>query len=101
MKIENKYTFQRLKNYAEWYYFRYFPSDKKLLQKLQQKGSDDDAQKVFLEMKHLLVEDRTLESLIENYIFRHKNFRYITQKMREKGFPTEKVENYLMQYKES
>lgn len=95
------YNFQRLKNYAEWYYFRYFPSDKKLLQKLQQKGSEEDAQKVFSDMKHLLVEDRTLESLIENYIFRHKNFRYITQKMREKGFPTEKVENYLMQYKES
>ena len=94
------YSFQRLKNYAEWYYFRYFPSDKKFLQKLEEKGSIEDAQKIFSEMQHLLVEDRTLESLIENYIFRHKNFRYITQKMREKCFPAEKVKKYLEKHKE-
>ena len=98
---QEPYTFSKLKNYAEWYYFRYFPSDKKFLQKLCEKGSTQDAEKIFSEMKHLLVEDRTLESLIENYIFRHKNFRYIENKMREKGFPAEKVGKYLEKYKES
>ena len=75
------YTFSRLRNYAEWYYFRYFPSNKKFLQKLEQKGSSEDTQKIFSEMKHVLIEDKTLENLIENYIFRHKNFRYIKNKM--------------------
>jgi hypothetical protein len=100
MKQET-YTFSRLKNYAEWYYFRYFPSNKKFLEKLFEKGSREDAEKIFSDMKHMLVEDRTLESLIENYIFRHKNFRYIENKMREKGYPKEKVEKYLAKYKES
>ncbi len=98
---QEKYNFTRLKNYAEWYYFRYYPSDAKFLQKLQEKWESDDAQKIYDEMKEFLVEERTLETLIENYIQRNKNFRYIKQKMQEKGFPKEKIENYLVKYKES
>jgi len=98
---QEKYSFIRLKNYAEWYYFRYYPSDKKFLQKLKEKWESDDAEKIFDMMKDFLVEDRTMESLIENYIFRHKNFRYIEQKMQEKGFPKEKIKNYVAKYKES
>ena len=97
---QQKYTFQRLKSYAEWYYFKYYPSNAKLLKKLQEKGSDEDARKILDDMKALLSEDRTLESLIENYIFRHKNFRYIENKMREKLFPSEKVKLSLQKYKD-
>ena len=96
-----KYNYQRLKNYAEWYYFRYYPSNKKFLQKLEEKGSREDAEKIYTEMEEFLVEDRTLEALIENYIHRNKNYRYIVSKMREKLFPQEKVEKYLEKYKES
>jgi hypothetical protein len=32
-----KYDYERLKNYAIWYYFKYFPSAKKLKEKLQEK----------------------------------------------------------------
>jgi len=98
---QEKYNFTRLKNYAEWYYFRYYPSDAKFLQKLREKWETDDAQRIFNEMKEFLVEDRTLETLIENYIYRNKNYRYIKQKMREKLFPAEKVEKYLEKYKDS
>lgn len=98
---QEKYNFTRLKNYAEWYYFRYYPSDAKFLQKLREKWEGDDAQKIYDEMKEFLVEDRTLETLIENYIYRNKNYRYITTKMREKLFPIEKVQNYLEKYKQS
>ena len=34
------YTFDSLKNYALWYYFKYFVSPKKLMQKLKEKSKD-------------------------------------------------------------
>jgi len=94
----NNYSFQRLKDYALWYYFRYYPSNKKLLRKLEEKGSQEDAQKVFQEIKHLLQEEQIIAAKIDNYIFRNKNYRYIRQKMTEKLFPKDRVENYLEKY---
>lgn len=93
-----KYTYQRLKDYALWYYFRYYPSNAKLLEKLKEKGSEEDSQRVYKEMKHLLQEEQIISSKIDNYIFRNKNYRYIRQKMREKLFESEKVEAYLEKY---
>jgi len=71
------------------------------LQKLREKGSEHDSEKIFWEIKHLLQEDQIIASKIDNYIFRNKNYRYIRQKMREKLFPGEKVESYLEKYLES
>ncbi len=99
--MDKKYTTQRLKDYALWYYFRYYPSNNRLLQKLKEKGSEQDSETVFQEIKHLLQEDQIIASKIDNYIFRNKNYRYIRQKMREKLFPIEKVESYLEKYLES
>lgn len=95
------YTPSRLKDYALWYYFRYYPSNARLIQKLEEKWEKEDAQKVFSEIKHFLQEDQILQSKIDNYVFRNKNYRYIGQKMREKLFPIEKVEAYLEKYKTS
>jgi len=95
------YTSQRLKDYALWYYFRYYPSNNKLLSKLNEKGTKDDAIQVYNELKHLFQEDEIIASKIDNYIYRNKNYRYITQKMREKMFPIEKTEKYLEKYKET
>jgi SOS response regulatory protein OraA/RecX len=92
---EKKYSPQRLKDYALWYYFRYYPSDGRLLQKLNEKWEEHDAQQVFAEIKHLLQEDEIIKAKIDNYLFRNKNFRYIQQKMREKLFPVEKTQAYL------
>jgi len=97
--MNNKaYSLQRLKDYALWYYFRYYPSNNRLLQKLREKWTDEDAESIFWEIKHLLLEDQIISSKIDNYIFRNKNYRYIRQKMREKLFPQEKTENYLEKY---
>ncbi len=97
--MNNKpYTSKRLHDYALWYYFRYYPSNARLLQKLKEKGSEEDAQKIFTNIKHLLQEDEIIKAKIDNYIFRHKNYRYIRQKMREKLFPSEAVEQYLEKY---
>ena len=92
---EKKYTPQRLKDYALWYYFRYYPSNARLLQKLNEKWETEDAQKIYWEILNLTQEDEIIKAKIDNYIFRNKNYRYIRQKMREKLFPSEKTESYL------
>jgi hypothetical protein len=95
------YSFQRLKDYALWYYFRYYPSNTKLLRKLEEKGSREDSEKVFQEIQRLLQEEQIIAAKIDNYIFRNKNYRYIRQKMTEKLFPKDGVENYLEKYTNS
>lgn len=95
---EKKYSPQRLKDYALWYYFRYYPSNNRLIQKLREKGAEEDSLSVFKEIQHLTQEDEIIKAKIDNYIFRNKNYRYIRQKMREKLFPREKVEAYLEEY---
>ncbi len=98
MQDNKPYTPQRLKDYALWYYFRYYPSNNKLLQKLNEKWETEDAQQVFQEIKNLTQEDEIIKAKIDNYIFRNKNYRYIRQKMREKLFPVDKTEAYLEKY---
>lgn len=102
MNTENKkYSPQRLKDYVLWYYFRYYPSNAKVLQKLKEKGREEDALKIFSEIEHLFQEEEVIKAKIDNYMFRNKNFRYIENKMREKLFPKEKVDLYLEKFKES
>lgn len=95
---EKKYTHQRLKDYALWYYFRYYPSNARLLQKLNEKWETEDAEQIYWEILNLTQEDEIIKAKIDNYIFRNKNYRYIRQKMREKLFPSEKTEQYLEKY---
>ena len=97
----NLYSFQRLKDYALWYYFRYYPSSKKLLQKLTEKWWEENTKKVYSDIEHLLQETEIIASKIDNYVFRNKNYRYIRTKMFEKWFPKEAVESYLEKYTES
>lgn len=90
----NKYSV--LKDYALWYYFRYFPSNKKLENKLFEKSWNTElVSKVFLDISHLLNEDDIIKSKIDNYIFRNKNLNYIKNKLLEKLFPKEKIEIIL------
>jgi len=95
------YSLQRLKDYALWYYFRYYPSNKKLLSKLIEKWGEDTAKKVYSDIEHLLQETEIIASKIDNYVFRNKNYRYIRTKMFEKWFSKESVEKYLEKYTES
>jgi SOS response regulatory protein OraA/RecX len=65
--------------------------------KLQEKSRHEPelAPKVFWDIKHLLEEDKIIESKIKNYIYRNKNVSYIRSKMREKYFQADKVEAFL------
>ncbi|MDA9128852.1 RecX family transcriptional regulator [Candidatus Gracilibacteria bacterium] len=98
MQESKFYTYQRLKDYALWYYFRYYPSNARLLQKLQEKGSEEDAVELMKEIEHLTQETEIIKAKIDNYIFRNKNYRYIRQKMREKLFLSDDVEQYLEKF---
>lgn len=96
--MRKKSTVKNLKDYALWYYFRYYPSNKKLLQKLNEKGTSDDATSTYKEVEHLLQEENIVKAKIDNYIFRNKNYKYIRQKMAEKLFTKELIEKYLSIY---
>lgn len=90
-------TQQRLKDYALWYYFRYFPSNKKLENKLLEKTEQNRelVMQVLSEISHLLQEKEIIRSKIKNYLFKNKNLNYIKQKLREKLFPNNTVEEIL------
>jgi len=90
-------TSQRLKDYALWYYFRYFPSNKRLENKLLEKTEKNRVlvDEVFKEISHLLQEEEIVRSKIKNYLFKNKNLFYIKQKLREKLFDKDLVENIL------
>lgn len=96
--MQELYNTQRLREYALWYYNRYFPSNAKLIQKLQEKGGKDNTNRVFRDIKYLLQEEEIIKAKIDTYVFRNKNYRYIRQKMAEKLFPKLKVEAYLSKY---
>ncbi len=95
-----KYTTQnpqKLKDYAFKYYFRYYPSNRRLLDRLTEKAdwSEELAWKIFNEIKHLLQEEDIIRSKIRNYLYRNKNLNYIKQKLLIKQFPKTSVENIL------
>lgn len=91
-----KYNFDTLKNYALWYYFRYFPSRKKLLEKLKEKSQDREvSQKVFENISHLFQEEQVIWDKIRLYLLRNKNLKYITGKLLEKWFEKDVVQEIL------
>ena len=87
----------RLKDYALWYYFRYFPSNKKLEQKLLEKTEQNRelTESVLNDIKHLFTEDDIIRSQIKNYIFRNKNLNYIRLNLMKKQFQKERVNEIL------
>lgn len=91
-----KYNFETLKNYALWYYFRYFPSSKKLLQKLEEKLEDQELPKKVLEnISHLINDKQVIGDKIRLYLMRNKNLSYIKNKLLLAGFDKYLVEEIL------
>lgn len=87
-----KYNFERLKNYALWYYFKYFPSSKKLQEKLFEKSKDEEmSKKVFESIKYLIQEKQVIWDKIRLYLLRNKNFNYIKFNLIKKWFEKEMV----------
>ena len=89
--------FDGLKEYALWYYFRYFPSNKKLENKLLEKSNyrEDLVDSILNDIDPLLKEDEIIKDKIKNYVLRNKNLSYIREKLLEKFFPKDKVELFL------
>lgn len=91
-----KYNFESLKNYALWYYFKYFPSSKKLQEKLLEKSNDKDlSDKVFKNISHLINEKQVLWDKIRVFLLKNKNLKYIKWKLLEKWFEKYLVEEIL------
>ncbi|MDD3646408.1 MAG: RecX family transcriptional regulator [Candidatus Gracilibacteria bacterium] len=100
---------QKIIDYAIWYYLRYYPSIKKLENKLKQKfgpdskkgkiygGINDEEINYILEekLKNIIQEKEVLRSKIKSYIAKNKNLNYIKQKLREKLFSNEMIDELL------
>ncbi len=90
------YTFDSLKNYALWYYFKYFVSPKRLMQKLKEKSKDTDLpEKVFENITHLIDEKQVISDKIRLYLLANKNYTYIKNKLAEKLFDKTLVKEIL------
>lgn len=61
---EKKYSPKRLQHYALWYYFKYFPSNTRLKQRLYKKATCEDVAQVFSNIEHLLNEKLIIETKI-------------------------------------
>lgn len=91
-----KYNFDTLRNYALWYYFRYFPSVKKLSEKLLQKSKDEEMSKKVMEsILHLTQEKQVIWDKIRLFILKNKNLHYIKNSLMQKWFEKDDIENIL------
>lgn len=77
-----KYNYESLKNYALWYYFKYFPSKLRLFWKLKEKSDDEELSKKVLEnIEYLINENQVIWDKIRLYLMRNKNLNYIKSKL--------------------
>jgi len=89
-------TFENLKQYGINYIERFIPTKAKLLEKLKEKSWNEElANEVFEKLKDLINEELMLENLINSYISRWKNIRYIKEKLYIKKFDRELVEKKI------
>lgn len=91
------YNKERLKNYALWYYLRFYPSKNRLREKLLEKSGNnlELSNEIILEMKNIIIEKGVIRSKISTFLNRNKNLNYIKQKLREKKFEKEDYEHIL------
>lgn len=90
-------SFESFRNYALNYYLRYYPSQKKLKEKLLKKSWEDEklVSEVIDSMENIIVEKQVIESKIRLYIARNKNLSYIKSKLFEKWFEKNEYEEIL------
>jgi len=91
-----KYDYESLRNYWLWYYHKYFPSSKKLKQKLLEKSWDIElSNKVYDSISHLIDDKAVINSKINLYLFRNKNINYIKTKLISSLFDKDMVLSIL------
>ncbi|MDP2090585.1 MAG: RecX family transcriptional regulator [Candidatus Gracilibacteria bacterium] len=102
---------QKIVDYAIWYYLKYYPSPKKLTQKLLEKFGEksENGKKyggigqveidyIFQEkLINILQEELVIESKIRTYKNKGKSQMYIKQKLFERGEDIELIEKYLLE----
>lgn len=100
---------QKIIDYAIRYYLNFFPSKKKIADKLKEKFwpdsekwkrywwiSDEEISFIIEEkMKNILQEDEVLKSKINSYIRKWKSLNYIKQKLFEKKFDKNDIDKNL------
>jgi len=90
------YSYHRLRNYGKRYYCRYFPSAKRLLEKLTQKSDDPIlSEKVLKELDFLIDDRKTIENNIRILLIRHKNTRFMITHLMKKWFLKEDIIHIL------
>lgn len=91
-------TFETLRDYAINYYLRYYPSTKKLKEKLVKKSHNDEklALSVIKSLDNIIAEKQVIEAKIRFYIWKNKNLSYIKSKLYEKWFEKDEYEEILM-----
>lgn len=90
---------EKLKEYALWYYFKYFPSKRRLFDKVFSKSWKDESlsTSILWEIDHLIDEEKNIESRIHFCLDRNKNKRYIMTNLLTKGYDKYIVEKKLKQ----
>lgn len=100
---------QKIIDYAIWYYLNFFPSKKKIAEKLKEKFwpesekwkkywwiSDEEISFIVEEkLKNLLQEENILKAKIKNFLWKWKNLNYIKTKLFEKKFDKNDIEKIL------
>ncbi len=82
----------QLRNYAEWYYTKYFPSCRTLREKLVRKCEDTElVERVMSDLSPLFVEEKIIESRVHAYVGQGKTTRAIRQKLLEKKYDKDLV----------
>ncbi len=90
---------ENLKNYAIWYYLKYFPSIKKLEQKLLLKSNNVViVNKILKEIYNIFVEENIIYSLIKTYYEKWKNQNYIKNNLKLKLFDSTIIEKSLKKF---
>ena len=87
----------QLRNYAEWYYTKYFPSKRQLYEKLLSRSEEESGvvERIMADLADLIVEDKVIESRIHAYLSLGKTERYIRTKLMQKKFDKNLVDAFL------
>lgn len=84
--------FEKYKNYAIWYYLRYFPSIKKLKEKVLFKTQDlEITEKILNSINNIFNEEIILTDKIQICLIRNKNYNYIITSLIKKWFDKEMI----------
>lgn len=102
---------QKIVDYAIWYYLKYYPSPRKLTQKLVEKFGEksenwqkygwitnEEIDYILTEkLRNIIQEDEVIQSKIRTFKNKWKSKLYIKQKLFERGEDKELIEKYLME----